>query len=303
VDTALASGQPSLRGEVRPNPGVPPFTAVLPVRGGPEPAALIVTGEVAAPFTALDDGILIAVGEQIGAALEAVDLTQRLAARGADLEQLSIRMIQQHEDQRRRLARELHDETAQVFSALKLQLGSLREAAGPELAPRFERVLDLVDTGVRSIRNVTEDLRPAVLDDLGLIPALRALANQFTQWSGLPVAFSAPESVPDLTREAELALFRAVQEGLSNVARHADARQVAVQVKQANGVLSLVVEDDGAGLASDRRNQISSGSGRSGLFGLRERLSAQGGRMMLDAGERGGLRLVVELPVSLVEES
>ncbi|HEX9892546.1 MAG TPA: sensor histidine kinase, partial [Gemmatimonadales bacterium] len=248
-----------------------------------------------------DDGILVAVGEQIGAALEALELTQRLAGRSADLERLSVRMIHQHEEQRRRLARELHDETAQVFSALKLQLGSLREAAVPELAPRFDRVLELVNTGVRSIRNVTEDLRPTILDDLGLVPALRTLADQFSQWSGLRVEFESPDQLPDLTAEAELALFRAVQEGLSNVARHANARGVLVSVQQQNGRLRLLVEDDGVGLAAERLSQITTGPGRSGLFGMRERITAQGGRVTLDPGRAGGLRLVVELPVQDVE--
>jgi protein-histidine pros-kinase len=274
---------------------------VLPVRGTTQPSALVVTGEVAAPFTALDDGILVAVGEQIGAALEALELTQRLAGRSADLERLSVRMIHQHEDQRRRLARELHDETAQVFSALKLQLGSLREAAASELTPRFDRLLELVNTGVRSIRNVTEDLRPPILDDLGLVPALRALASQFGQWSNLTVTFDSPEQLPDLTSEAELALFRAVQEGLSNVARHARAHSVTVTVRQQNGLLRVVMEDDGIGLAPERWSEITTGPGRSGLFGMRERLTAQGGRVALHAGQHGGLRLVVELPVTEIE--
>lgn len=303
VFEALHSGQPSLRGEARPEPGVPPFTAVLPVRSSSGATALVVTGDVAAPFTALDDSILVAVGEQIGAALEALELTRRLADRTQDLERLSVRMIQQHEDQRRRLARELHDETAQVFSALKLQLGSLRESAAGELAPRFDRVLELVNTGVRSIRNVTEDLRPTLLDDLGLVPALRALTAQFTQWSGLAVSFKVPARLPDLTPEAELALFRAVQEGLSNVARHAAATRVSVAMEQRNGTLRLVLEDDGSGMEPERLSRISTGPGRSGLFGMRERITAQGGTVVLDPAAEGGVRLVVELPVTEIEES
>ena len=301
VDQVLTAGTPSLEGTAQPVDDAPPFTAVLPLPGTSQPSALVVTGEVAAPFTALDDGILVAVGEQMGAALEALELTRRLAGRSADLERLSVRMIHQHEDQRRRLARELHDETAQVFSALKLQLGSLREAATPELGPRFDRVLDLVNTGVRSIRNVTEDLRPAILDDLGLVPALRALATQFGQWSSLAVKFDSPEQLPDLSAESELALFRAVQEALSNVARHAGARSVSVTVRQQDGLLRLVVEDDGAGLAPERWSEITTGPGRSGLFGMRERLTAQGGQLTLAASQHGGLKLVVELPVSEIE--
>ena len=106
------TGQPSLGGGDE-------FLAVLPVHQGAHPVMLVTSAEVAAPFTALDDRILVAIGEQIGAALDSIDLTARLEARTEDLERLSARMIQQHEAQRGRLARELHDETAQVFAALE----------------------------------------------------------------------------------------------------------------------------------------------------------------------------------------
>ena len=264
--------------------------------------ALVVVGDVASPFTALDPGILVTVGEQIGAALEGLDLNRRLEERGADLERLAAQMIQVHEEQRRRLARELHDETAQVFSALKLQLGALRETAPADLGPRFSRLIELVDAGTRSIRSVTEDLRPAVLDDIGLVPALRALTTQFAQWSGLEVRFDAPVGFPRLHPEASLAAFRAVQEGLSNAARHASATHVNVRVESADR-FKLVVEDDGVGLPADQATRIANDSGRSGLFGLRERIAQVGGRVALTPGSGGGLRLEVELPLSVAEAS
>lgn len=299
VDEVRRSGHPILRSERRPAPGTPPFTAVLPLGGGtPAAGALVIVGDASAPFAALDDGILVAVGEQIGAALENADLTRRLAARTADLERLSVRMIQQHEEQRRRLARELHDETAQVFSALKLQLGSLKESAPAELGPRFDQLVGLVATGRRSIRNVTEDLRPAALDDLGLLPALRALVSDFREWSGLGTRFEAPEALPPLDAEAELALFRTVQEGLSNVARHAQATTVTVRLARRDGALRLSVEDDGTGLSGGELERMVDGPGRSGLFGMRERLAARGGRLHLSTGPSGGLRLEVEMPVT-----
>ncbi len=293
-----ATGHPSLQGVARPTGGAPPFAAVLPVRGPKTPAALVITGDVAAPFTTLDDGILVAIGEQIGAALEMVDLTRGLAERSADLERLSVRMVEQHEEQRRRLARELHDETAQVFSALKLQLGALRESSAPDLAPRFDRVLELVNAGVRSIRNVSEDLRPPALDDLGLVAALRALVAQFGQWSGVRVTFETPDEVRGLAPEAELALFRTVQEGLANVARHAGAQRVLVRLGHGRAGVELTVEDDGVGLAPERLSQITTGPGRSGLFGMRERLAGLGGRVELRRGTGGGVRLTVELPIT-----
>jgi signal transduction histidine kinase len=222
------SGQPSLG-------GTDEFVAVLPVHRGAHPVTLVTTGQVAAPFTALDNRILLAIGEQIGAALDTIDLTERLEARSADLERLSARMLHQHEEQRGRLARELHDETAQVFAALKLQLGSLRESVPEDLHPRLERLTGLVGAGVNSIRRVSEDLRPTVLDDLGLLPALQALVTQFTQWSAIPVAFQAPVTLGRLSSDAELAIFRAAQEALSNVARHAGAGRARLEIVRSNG--------------------------------------------------------------------
>jgi len=297
VREALANGQPMLESERRPAPGVPPFTAILPLHaGGSGVLAFVAVGEVAAPFAALDDRILVAVGEQIGSALDNTELDLALKRRTEDLERLSIRISEQHEAQRRRLARELHDETAQVFAGLKLQLGSLREAAPAEFADRFQRLLELVSAGTRSIRSVAEDLRPALLDDLGLVPAVRALVSDFREWSGLEVSLEVPEPLPALDAEAELALFRAAQEALSNVARHADAARVRVRVVPAQRGVLLVVEDDGRGLPEEELSRIASGPGRSGLFGLRERIAAVGGTVELAVAEPRGLRLSITLP-------
>jgi signal transduction histidine kinase len=298
VDEALRTGHPILRSTLRPNAKTPPFTAVLPLGGSAPASALVIVGEAATPFAALDDGILVAIGEQIGVALENAELTRRLEARTADLERLSVRMIQQHEEHRQRLARELHDETAQVFSALKLQIGSLRETAPSELAPRFEKLIELVAAGRRSIRNVTDDLRPAVLDDLGLVPALRALVSDFREWSGLSARFEGPDTLPHLPGEADLALFRTVQEGLSNVARHAQARSVTVTIASDGSIVRLLVDDDGVGLSDAELAGMAGGPGRSGLFGMRQRLAQMGGEVRLMARDGGGLRLEVTLPVA-----
>jgi signal transduction histidine kinase len=297
VRDALAGGQPMLESERRPAPGVPPFTAILPLHAaGSDALAFVAVGEIAAPFAALDNRILVAVGEQIGAVLDNAELDLALKRRTEDLERLSLRISEQHEAQRRRLARELHDETAQVFAGLKLQLGSLREAAPAEFGPRFDRLLELVSAGTRSIRSVAEDLRPALLDDLGLVPAVRALVADFHDWSGLEVSLEVPEPLPRLDAEAELALFRGAQEALSNVARHAEAVRVRVTVVPRQDGVLLVVEDDGRGLAEEELSRIASGPGRSGLFGLRERIGAVGGTVELAHARPRGLRLAITLP-------
>ena len=270
------------------------YAAALPVlRGSTVTGAMVVVGNARDPFTALDTGFLMALGQQVGAALENADLYRRLETRTGELERLAARMVQQHEEERRRLSRELHDETAQVFSAVKLKLGVLRESLAPELTPQLERALSLIDTGIQSIRNVTNDLRPSLLDDLGLLPALRALADDFGRHSHIATDLQVPHALPRMSDAAELALFRALQEGLANVARHAAARSVTATVTASDGRVVLRVRDDGKGLP---RGIAPERDGHMGLTGMRERITALGGTVAVNGEPGRGVELMVSLP-------
>lgn len=308
VTAAALTGSSQLVGHPAPDADVPPFVAALPLgvhsdtsAEGRPVSVLLVVGDVAAPFAALDDGILATVGEQVGHALDRAELHERLAERTAELEHLSVRMLQEHEAQRRRLGRELHDETAQVFSALKIQLGLLREESAADLQSRFDRLIEWVDRGTDSIRAATDGLRPALLDDLGLLPALRALATEVREWSGLAVTFDAsawPAAVRGvLSREAEVALFRAQQEALSNVVRHAQASAVQVTLARHDDRVHLRIRDDGVGIPADVRARVA-GTGRSGLVGMRERLAAVGGQLALGASPSGGVDVLIDVPAA-----
>jgi len=278
-----------------------PYAAILPIlRDQETTGALVLVGDARDPFTALDERFLVALGQQVGAALENADLYRRLEARTVELARLSARMVEQHEDERRRLSRELHDETAQVFSAVKMELGVLRDTVQPAQAARLDQVLDLIDDGIRSIRNVTNDLRPSLLDDLGLLPALRSLVTDFSERSGVTTTLSAPAVLPPLSTEAELALFRALQEALANVARHADASAVDIALAVRDGQLHLQVRDNGRG-PGDGSPETFERNGHMGLTGMRERISALGGRVQLAARPDGGAQLDLELPLSAME--
>jgi signal transduction histidine kinase len=274
-----------------------PYAAVLPIlRGDRVLAALVLVGQARDPFTALDDKFLLALGHQVGAALEKADLYSRLEVRTVELARLSARMVEQHEEERRRLSRELHDETAQVFSAVKMELGVLRERVQPSQAERLDQVLELIDTGLRSIRNVTNDLRPSLLDDVGLLPALRSLVADFSERSGIRTDLAVPAVLPPLSGEAELALFRALQEALSNVVRHANARSVDIGISlNPDGVL-LRVRDDGRGLPSGMSPERLELAGHMGLAGMRERISALGGTVRLRGQGGAGALLEVLVP-------
>lgn len=301
VAAAVASGHPQVTGDwVDPRaPGARyEFAAILPVfRQRSASGALVLVSDARDPFTALDDRFLVALGQQVGAALENADLYARLEARTLELERLSMRMVAQHEEERRRLSRELHDETAQVFSAVKMQLGALRSALVPPQAARLDRALELVDEGIRSIRSVTNDLRPSLLDDLGLLPALRSLVNECAERSDLTIRLDAPASLPALSKDAELAIFRALQEGLSNVMRHAGAGSVSVRIAADERGVHLILQDDGRGLPADASPERFEREGHMGLAGMRERIGALGGTVGIEGAPGRGARLDIRLPI------
>jgi signal transduction histidine kinase len=301
IRRAIDSGRPEVVRDwmpTGPNGGLRhAYAAALPVlRETGVAGALVIVGDARDPFAALDERFLLALGRQVGAALENVDLYRRLEVRTADLERLAKRMVQQHEEERRRLSRELHDETAQLFSAVKLQLGVLRERASGDLAPNLDRALAMLDEGIKSIRDVTNSLRPSLLDDLGLLPAIRALVHDFGERGGVQVTFTVADHLPAVSADAELALFRAVQEGLANVARHAGATVVDVALAEEQGDLVLRIRDDGRGVPLGAGIDQFEEMGRMGLAGMRERIAALGGSIYFGSRPGSGVEVVVRVP-------
>jgi len=270
------------------------YTAALPVFGDDEVlGALVVVGEARDPFTVLDNRFLLAFGQQVGAALANEELRRDLEGRTKELERLQARMVHQHEEERNRLWRELHDETAQVLAALNLQLGLIGERSDPSLAPAVDRARTLVGEGIKSIRSVTRNLRPMALDDLGLLPALRALARDFQDGETLEIVFDAPEAIEGLGADAEVALYRSLQEALANAARHGACRHVRVRLEAGAEAVTLTVTDDGPGFPQDTASRLRS---RGGLAGIRERIGALGGELVLENAESGGARVRVTIP-------
>lgn len=243
----------------------------------------------------LDIVFTLAVGAGI-LVLVLEDLRDGLLARTEELELLSRRMLAQHEEERRRLSLHLHDETAQVFTAVKLRLGLLREGASEETAGQLQRLMELVDDGIASIRNVTNDLRPSLLDDMGLRAALLSLVRDSEERLGLAISFDAPETLPRLRGDAEVALFRAVQESLANAAQHSGGSRAEVTVALDGDFVQLTVDDNGRGFPEqlvEHRERI----GHLGIAGMRERVTAAGGELSLGRGALGGARVSIRVPV------
>jgi signal transduction histidine kinase len=260
------------------------------------PQALVVAGDTRDPFAALDAPFLTSLGTQLASALDSAELLARLQERTEALVRLSTRVIRHDENERRRLSRELHDETAQVFSALKLQLGLLQERADTNSAEGLRRSLSLLDEGMRSIRNVTETLRPAVLDELGLLPALRSLIADFTGNSSAMVTADLPLDDWQLDTDVELAIYRSLQESLTNAMRHAGARSLHVRLERSYGIVTLTVTDDGVGLSAPPSLAAFERNGRRGLSGMNDRIEALGGKLNVSTPVNGGLQVSVTLP-------
>ncbi len=221
------------------------------------------------------------------------DVTER-RREAAGLRELSASVVEAREEERRRIARELHDELGQRLTALKIDLTTL--AAQARLASDDAQVAAMqamLDDTLASVRRIASDLRPLMLDDLGLNAAIEWLARDASRRIGIPVHTRLPLAEPALDRRLATAIYRMVQEALTNVARHAQARSVDVALQAQDGQLVLTVADDGVGLGE----QVLQRAGSFGLMGLRERALMLGGSVLVGARPGGGTRLTVRLPL------
>lgn len=212
-------------------------------------------------------------------------------------------VVQAQEAERARVSRELHDQAAQALTALRYGLGHLRRIArDSDVIAEVDRLSHLSSQTVHQIASLARDLRPSVLDDLGLMPALRGYIHEFGERYGIRIDLSASTVIPRLPPEAETALFRVVQEALTNVAKHARAQRAWVDIDAPNGELRLAVRDDGRGFDSRaiaRRDGHGHGPGL-GLVGMRERVQLLGGELVIDSSEEGTC-LRVTLPSIAME--
>lgn len=213
------------------------------------------------------------------------------------------KVISAQEEERRRMARELHDETCQTLTALVLAIdaAAARADAGAP-SPRAD-VKALATRALDGVHALIFDLRPSVLDDLGLLPAVRWLGARHLESHGVSVRCEFVELPERLPPELETALFRVVQEALVNVARHAQAETVLIQIAPREGQLEIEIEDDGRGFAPEE-SAVPDSSGRGlGLLGMRERIELLGGRLQVDSSPGNGTRVLARVPLPPGEAS
>jgi two-component system sensor histidine kinase DegS len=204
------------------------------------------------------------------------------------------------EEERRRVARELHDETAQDLVILLRQVDKLTSAAdklSPENSKLLEKLRQKTSETLDGVHRFSQDLRPSVLDDLGLLPALEWLTSDLTEHSGIAVEMKVRGSVRRFPPETELALFRIAQEALRNVWKHSGASRTWVTVELADNKAVLTVKDNGKGFKLPERMEELTTAGKLGLVGMQERAELIGGRLGLQSAPRKGTTVTLEVPV------
>jgi signal transduction histidine kinase len=226
-----------------------------------------------------------------------LDLTERKQAEEA-LRELSLQLSRAEDAERRRIARELHDSTGQKLAALSMTVGLLQDATttpGGKTEKMFADCLAMIEQCAQEIRTLSYLLHPPLLDELGLIVAIGDYVAGFSKRSGVQVAFDAPPDLERLPPEAELALFRVMQESLGNIHRHAGASAVRIHLACDAEQVTLAVSDEGRGMSAEtiRALETVGGAAGVGIAGMRERLRLLGGRLEIKSGKCGTTVLAI----------
>ncbi|HTS31876.1 MAG TPA: ATP-binding protein [Bryobacteraceae bacterium] len=212
----------------------------------------------------------------------------------AELKQLSARLVEAQEEERRSISRELHDEIGQSLTGVLLEMANLstliRTRNTEAIAAKAAEIKKLVENSIRVVRDMALLLRPSMLDDLGLVPALQWQAREVSRRNGLWVKVAAGEVSEELPEEHKTCIYRIVQEALHNIVKHADAREVKITVRQEPDRLLLSIDDDGKGFHAQEKGM--------GILGMQERVSYLGGAFAVDSEPGRGTHLTVTLPLA-----
>jgi signal transduction histidine kinase len=223
------------------------------------------------------------------------EMVERRSAAELNLKALSERLLTVQEQERMRIARELHDDLGQALTALKMDVIGLLEKSrhSPDAAPMVERILRTIDSTVTAVQRISSELRPSVLDDLGLFAAIESESQLFEQRTGIECELSLPSETPAVDNASSVALYRIVQEAMTNVARHSNATRVEIRVRKRGSELFLEIRDDGRGIAPELVTNPSS----LGLAGIRERADMLGGAALIEGVPGRGTIVSIRLPL------
>ena len=213
-------------------------------------------------------------------------------------EALRRQLIHAQEEERRRIARELHDQMGQDLTALNLGLKSLQEAAPDKLQALVRPLQELAIQSARDLHRVALELRPSALDDLGLVKAVRNLAETWSTHCGIAVDVESGRYTPSgISAEMKTTLYRIIQEALNNVAKHSGAKHVSIILDRAENHARAIIEDDGRGFEPAKPRRKANHKGGLGLSGIEERLSGLRGNLQVESSPGQGTTLVVRIPI------
>ena len=242
-------------------------------------------------FTAADEAVLSELAQVASVAIENARLFQEVRAGQDRLQTLSRRLVEVQEAEKRQIARELHDEIGQALTALKLMLEIHSRHGSREDSKSLDEAQSIVKDLMTRVRNMSLELRPAMLDDLGLLHAMLWLIERYTTRTGVQVHFKHSGLERRLSSDLETAAYRIAQEALTNVARHAEVHEVTLRMTVTPGALSLQVRDRGRGFDL-RAARLATG----GLEGMRERAALLGGKLVIKSSPSSGTNLTAVLP-------
>jgi signal transduction histidine kinase len=264
------------------------------------------TRELAASNQELQEEIVrrMAVEESLRASeLTASELLAKSQQMQEELRHLSRELLTAQEEERRKISRELHDVIAQTLTSINVRLASLKaesKASIKELQSQITTTQRLVEKSVDIVHRFARELRPTVLDDLGLIPALRSFLNEFTENTGVRASLKAFAEVELLNNARRTVLYRVAQEALTNVARHAQASRADVVIENLDGIVRMRIKDDGKGFEVDGSSRAKK-STRLGLLGMRERVEMVGGTFSVDSAP--GMHTIIRVDIPAGDSS
>jgi len=215
---------------------------------------------------------------------------ERLTEAENGLRSLSQRLVESQEDERKKLSRELHDEVGQILTALRVQLGQIQTSESPD--PHLVRAAELVDRSLKTVREMARGLRPAMLDDLGLGPAMKWLSRDFSKHAALDVDVEIEGEFGEVSDHVRTCLYRVAQEALTNCVKHSGASSVRVLLQESPREIVLTVQDNGSGFTPAASNGI-------GLLGMRERVAELGGEFAVVPTPGAGTLIQVKIPTKM----
>ena len=217
----------------------------------------------------------------------------------AALQDLSRRITKLQDDERRHIARELHDSAGQTLAALGMTLANIegrRRNQDPQIGAAINEAKEMVQDLTQEIRTTSYLLHPPLLDESGIATALKVYLDGLTQRSNLQIDFKISDEISRLPRDMELVVFRVVQESLTNIHRHSGSKTAAIRIDRENRHVSIAIKDQGKGIPADRLREIQAGSSGIGIRGMRDRVGQLNGNVNIESDD-SGTSFLVTLPV------